>query len=136
MLDCFKLKFKDNKMKNCTTEIDISHNLQEAGLFARKIWQALYPIYLKYGDASNFDNFLCDLKSWERIMISQWKEGNNIVKFYWEVHGAYTNNFTDDLSFEDDRIFKIIIDTEKIGDKKIAISNTMSEALLDKQQKI
>lgn len=122
MLSLFKRRKDENiEMNGWEAEVDISHNLQSEDLFARKIWQLLYPAYLQCGDTNNFDNFLCDLKSWAYMIRSEWNKGERFVKFYWCVNGSYTDNNFDDVYARGDDVFEIIVDTQVIGDKKIII---------------
>lgn len=57
-------------------------------LWARGIWQALYPAYVKYGNLKDLDSFLCDLRLFEREI----KNAHDVAyhTFYWVVDGAYT----------------------------------------------
>lgn len=130
MLKYFRLKRKqDNPLgpdvdfdgNGWETEIDISCNVQSEKLFARKIWEALYPVYLYFGSKNEFDSFLCDLDSWSNIIKNEWKKGHDFVRFYWHVNGVYTNNSMYDYFNRSDDVFEIIVDTQKIGDKKIII---------------
>jgi len=109
------------EMNGWTAEVDISYNMQSASLFARKIWEALYEAYLYCGDPKSWDSFLCDLRSWESMIESKWKAGEDFVKFHWHVRGPYTENSWEDVYGRGDDVFEIIVDTQVVGDKKILI---------------
>lgn len=108
-------------------EININGNVMSETLFARKIWEALYHPYLYFGDPGHWDSFLCDLTSWANIISEEWKKGNNFVRFYWMVRGGYTTNSFDDVYCRGDDVFEIIVDTQKIGDRKIFIKKRLCQ---------
>lgn len=55
--------------------INLSGSLPSPSLYARKLWQQLFNIYLERGgQTSHLDSFLCDLYSFEKEFKAGWNE--------------------------------------------------------------
>jgi hypothetical protein len=72
------------------TGMSLINSVNENGLFARKIWGLLYPIFIKQIGTNDIchmdlDSFLVDLKLFER------KLDKNENQFYWRCNGSCTD---------------------------------------------
>lgn len=80
-------------MSNSVASIDLRYRDQNAGLFARLVWQVLFEVYRGgTGDLSRMDSMLCDLKMLER----RFEDRKNFT-LYWR----HNEDFTDLIDYRE-----------------------------------
>jgi hypothetical protein len=96
-----------SSMHNKVTDIDILTDMYSPGLYARKIWEALFR-RVHAREWRSLDSFLCDLRIFEQLI----KDRRDPVTFYWEYgNNGYTQVLdAPDIWSDGNKTFQITVD--------------------------